>query len=327
MVGYGEVLADPAGLDAIHPRVMQVGRAGNKNKTIIPADHSLAHVQDMRGSNFARSTNHVLVKNGTYSWNEYGGTVGAGQWIGKNLLPYLPPNVGILLVPAARGGASFTGGTDNVYQVGTTTAYVDGAGSGLSNGTWSRWGVSDGAVNNENRKTGLYLDMRERVKWALDQNPRNLFVGVVWMQGESDLANPSVHKSKFEAQVQTFGIDLNKSHRGQCLNANCERTPWVTGDTSVAWNRTGYQSVYLTTYAQSSLPNVSFVPYMYQSDGTETTTNYQNQYSNSNLTGADARTSSSRKSHFGSEAERGLVANKLAIGVRASTLMAVKRGS
>ncbi len=323
MVGYGEVLPDPLGLDAPHPRVKQVGRAAGQDKTIVPATHSLDHVQHMVGSARSNTANHAKVKDSTYAWPLYGGTVGTGQSIGKKLLPYLPPNVGILLVPAARGLSDFTTGTDNAYTVGSTKPYVDGINGTGSNGTWTKWGVSGGVAGNEGGKTGLYLDMRERIKWALDQNPKNVFMGVIWMQGESDLNNAALHKTMFEEQVKTLGTDLNLTHSARCLRSNCSKTPWVTGDTSIFWlnnNAAGYNSVYLNNYGVSSLPNVSFVPFMYMADGNTTTTNADSPYNAStNPTGADGRTFITPASHFSSDAQRGVVAQKLADQLRQAT--------
>ncbi|EEX3746649.1 sialate O-acetylesterase, partial [Escherichia coli] len=38
------------------------------------------------------------------------GCVGQGLHIAKKLLPYIPNNAGILLVPCCRGGSAFTQG-------------------------------------------------------------------------------------------------------------------------------------------------------------------------------------------------------------------------
>ncbi|MCM4747580.1 sialate O-acetylesterase, partial [Escherichia coli] len=44
------------------------------------------------------------------------GTVGQGLHIAKKLLPFIPANAGILLVPCCRGGSAFTTGADGTYS-------------------------------------------------------------------------------------------------------------------------------------------------------------------------------------------------------------------
>ncbi|MEJ7138478.1 sialate O-acetylesterase [Amphibiibacter pelophylacis] len=317
MVGYGEELADPDGLDAPDARIVQVGRAAGRDHTVVPATFNLDHVQDMAGSSLKNGVSHTLVRNGQRDWARYGGTVGAGLSLAKKLLPYIPADAGILLVPAARGSAAFTTGSDSAYTPGLTRVYVDGSRGGTSTGTWTRWGVSGGHAANEGGKTGLYLDMLERTRWALQQNPRNVLVGVAWMQGESDLGNPSGHKAAFEAQLKTFGSDLNRTSRAQCLDSDCSRTPWIAGDTSISWKRPGYDTVYLQTYGRSALPQVSFVPFMYQADGvTPTSTNQDYAYNaQSNPTGADRRSSAAPTTHFGTRALREVVGPLMGVGV------------
>lgn len=104
-MSYGEGLPLPETYDRPDPRIKQLARRstvtpGGKAcsyNDIIPADHCLHDVQDMSGFNHPRAD---LTK-GQY------GTVGQGLHIAKKLLPYIPQNAGILLVPLLPGGFSF----------------------------------------------------------------------------------------------------------------------------------------------------------------------------------------------------------------------------
>ncbi|EHX49023.1 putative 9-O-acetyl-N-acetylneuraminate esterase domain protein, partial [Escherichia coli DEC12D] len=75
---------------------------------IIPADHCLHDVQDMSTLNHPKAD----LSKGQY------GCVGQGLHIAKKLLPYIPNNAGILLVPCCRGGSAFTQGAEGDIQCG-----------------------------------------------------------------------------------------------------------------------------------------------------------------------------------------------------------------
>ncbi len=82
----------------------------------------------------------------------------------QKLLPYIPNNAGILLVPCCRGGSAFTQGTEGTFSE-STGASQDSA----------RWGVGK----------PLYQDLLFRTKAALQKNPKNVLLAICWMQGNS----------------------------------------------------------------------------------------------------------------------------------------------
>ncbi|HEG2058070.1 TPA: sialate O-acetylesterase, partial [Escherichia coli] len=96
-MAYGEGLPLPDSFDRPDPRIKQLARRSTvtpggtpcKYNDIIPADHCLHDVQDMSSFNHPKAE---LTK-GQY------GTVGQGLHVAKKLLPYIPQNAGILLVP------------------------------------------------------------------------------------------------------------------------------------------------------------------------------------------------------------------------------------
>lgn len=99
---YGEGLPLPDSFDRPDPRIKQLARRSTvtpggttcKYNDIIPADHCLHDVQDMSGINHPKAD----LNKGQY------GCVSQGLHIAKKLLPYIPQNAGILLVPCCRGG-------------------------------------------------------------------------------------------------------------------------------------------------------------------------------------------------------------------------------
>ncbi|MEF6729669.1 sialate O-acetylesterase, partial [Escherichia coli] len=76
------------------------GGAACKYNDIIPADHCLHDVQDMSNLNHP----HADLSKGQY------GCVGHALHVAKKLLPFMPANAGILLVPCGRGDSGFTAG-------------------------------------------------------------------------------------------------------------------------------------------------------------------------------------------------------------------------
>ncbi|EON7810275.1 DUF1737 domain-containing protein, partial [Escherichia coli] len=113
-MAYGEGLPLPETYDRPDPRIKQLARRSTvtpggvacKYNDIIPADHCLHDVQDMSRLNHPKAD----LSKGQY------GTVGQGLHIAKKLLPFIPANAGILLVPCCRGGSAFTTGADGTYS-------------------------------------------------------------------------------------------------------------------------------------------------------------------------------------------------------------------
>ncbi len=164
-MSYGEGLPLPETYDRPEPRIKQLARRSTvtpggvacKYNDIIPADHCLHDVQDMSRLNHPKAD----LSKGQY------GTVGQGLHIAKKLLPFIPANAGILLVPCCRGGSAFTTGADGTYS--------DASGASENS---TRWGVDK----------PLYKDLIGRTKAALKKNPKNVLFAVVWMQGNLILA-------------------------------------------------------------------------------------------------------------------------------------------
>ncbi|EGE1963483.1 TPA: DUF6645 domain-containing protein, partial [Escherichia coli] len=301
-MAYGEGLPLPDSFDRPDPRIKQLARRSTvtPNGTsctyndIIPADHCLHDVQDMSGINHPKAD---LAK-GQY------GTVGQGLHIAKKLLPYIPQNAGILLVPCCRGGSAFTTGADGSFS----------EASGASADS-SRWGAGK----------PLYQDLVSRTKVALAKNPKNKLLAVVWMQGEADLASGSQqHNSLFTAMVQQFRTDLAPL-AAQCVSGNATTVPWICGDTTYYWKNAGtdkYEAVY-GGYKGKEAQKIFFVPFLTDENGQSTPTNAPAEDPDIvavGYYGAASRTqgsfvSTQRDSHFSSWARRGVISDRLASAI------------
>ncbi|NYR61475.1 SASA family carbohydrate esterase [Escherichia coli] len=302
-MSYGEGLPLPETYDRPDPRIKQLARRSTvtpggvacKYNDIIPADHCLHDVQDMSRLNHPKAD----LSKGQY------GTVGQGLHIAKKLLPFIPANAGILLVPCCRGGSAFTTGADGTYS--------DASGASENS---TRWGVDK----------PLYKDLIGRTKAALKRNPKNVLFAVVWMQGEFDFdGTPGNHAAQFGALVDKFRADLTDM-AGQCVGGSAGGVPWICGDTTYFWkqkNESTYQTVY-GSYKNKTEKNIHFVPFMTDENGVNVPTNkpeedpdipgigyYGSKWRDSSATW----TSQDRASHFSTWARRGIISDRLATAI------------
>ncbi|EFF8408392.1 DUF1737 domain-containing protein [Escherichia coli] len=302
-MSYGEGLPLPETYDRPDPRIKQLARRSTvtpggvacKYNDIIPADHCLHDVQDMSRLNHPKAD----LSKGQY------GTVGQGLHIAKKLLPFIPANAGILLVPCCRGGSAFTTGADGTYS--------DASGASENS---TRWGVDK----------PLYKDLIGRTKAALKKSPKNVLFAVVWMQGEFDFGGmPANHAAQFGALVDKFRADL-ADMAGQCVGGSAGGVPWICGDTTYFWkqkNESTYQTVY-GSYKNKTEKNIHFVPFMTDENGVNVPTNkpeedpdipgigyYGSKWRDSSATW----TSQDRASHFSTWARRGIISDRLATAI------------
>lgn len=302
-MSYGEGMPLPDSYDAPHPRIKQLARRntvtpGGKAcafNDIIPADHCLHDVQDMS------ALNHP---NADLSKGQYG-CVGQGLHIAKRLLPYIPQNAGILLVPCCRGGSAFTQGAEGTFSE-STGASQDSA----------RWGVGK----------PLYQDLILRTKAALQKNPKNMLLAVCWMQGEFDMsaATYSQQPALFTAMLKQFRADITEFN-AQCHGGRAASVPWICGDTTYYWKNTygtQYDTIY-GAYKNRESDNVFFVPFLTDGSGNNTPTNAPTEdpdVASEGYYGSASRTnknwvSSNRPTHFSSWARRGIIPDRLATAI------------
>ncbi|PSY65642.1 DUF6645 domain-containing protein [Escherichia sp. 20412-1] len=302
-MAYGEGIPLPETYDRPDPRIKQLARRSTVTpggeacsyNDIIPADHCLHDVQDMSGFNHPKAD---LTK-GQY------GTVGQGLHIAKKLLPFIPANAGILLVPCCRGDFAFTSGSAGSFSEST--------GATSASGCWQT-------------SAALYKDMVFRTKAALSCDPKNVLLAVVWMQGEADLKSSTYTQQPalFTAMVGQFRTDL-ASYAGQCTGGSVGSVPWICGDTTYYWKNTyatQYEAVY-GGYKNQESQNIFFVPFLTDENGVNSATNEPAEDPDIvavGYYGAASRTtatlvSSARSSHFSSWSRRGIIADRLASAI------------
>lgn len=239
-----------------HPRIFQLGQYGENKNKIIPLGKFAETYQNM--SSFTADGK---------------GTKSIHLPLAKKLLADVPEDYKILVISASYGDTGFrTGGlgTYNSIDDIPTTSLI-----------WST-------------ESAYYKSMIERLKYALNLNEENKFIGTVWIQGEHDgNANASAnHNVKFTEMADHF-ISNMQEFANRTKKGVIDKDNWFNVQSTHYWNTRGQYPQILENYKNWNLS--SFVEI-----------NTTNEHTNAvNGTG---RTSSNRASHFGNNAYATLVA-------------------
>ncbi len=200
-VGYDESDWDESTHGNTAPdRLKVLGMKGANNMQIIALSPTTENMQDM--STFGRQTK---------------GTKGIHLPLATELLPHIPSDYKLLIVPVAYGWTGFTGGTALEYDsTNKKPTKADPA-----NGLWDS-------------TSAYYQTLRDRVIYALDLNPENKFAGVVWCQGEYDKAKPDEHLTGFQTMVEKLSADW-AAYANRTNSKKMDKSLWVTHETTHAW--------------------------------------------------------------------------------------------
>lgn len=203
-VGYDEsdVIDESSKLYEVNPRVNQLGLYGDDNLKIIPLTETAQNFQDMR---------RIEAK-------------GIQLPLGNLLLNYIPEDYEIVIIPAAYGGTGFT--TSASFG-----QYDPVAKKPISIDKGLRWGVT----------SAYYETIKGRIGHLLDLNPDNYYIGTVWCQGEHDGANPSGHKTAFEAMTNDFFAYFNANYpnRGGIDGGTWSKDQWFIYESVPYWTTVG----------------------------------------------------------------------------------------
>lgn len=184
-------------------RIRQLGLYGEDNLKVIPLGACAQNFQDMRP--FGHPENPIPNQ----------GTRGMHLPLADLLLDQIPEDYKILVIPCAYGGCGFTVGEPGHYDEETMTPEA----------AVIRWGVS----------SPFYRAMKDRIQFALDQNPENQFLGVVWIQGEFDRADSVGQIAGFQKMTEDFFSYFGENYPDRVYKGKWNRNIWYNVETVAYW--------------------------------------------------------------------------------------------
>lgn len=194
-VGYGEKPYYINGFDNVNPRIKQIGRYAThasttdnfsvtKDKTNYGDRFNELRPYADCNLNIIPATPCLDMNQNMFMHNKSGGgTVSSGMYIARALLPYIPEDYGILIVPCAYGGTGFNSG---------------------SNGTWNATKIRSEGGTKHGAGLPLSKDLYYRTKYALELNEENILLPFIWVQGENDKEGYVNHYNNFKSFFDWF---------------------------------------------------------------------------------------------------------------------------
>lgn len=183
-------------------RIAQLGFYGEDNLRCVPLGPCAQNFQDLRP--FGHPNNPGI------------GTRGIHLPLAHGLLPDIPEDYDILVIPCAYGGTGFTLGEWGTLDAETLRPEP---------GIW-RWGVD----------SCYYKALCARIGFALEQNPENMFLGMVWCQGEWDSENAAGHWVGFETMAKDFFARMAASYPDRVYKGSWDKSIWYNMETVSFWH-------------------------------------------------------------------------------------------
>ncbi len=188
-------------------RIRQLGFLGEDNLKAVPLGACAQNFQDLRPYGNPASV------------PDQPGTKGMQLPLADLLLDRIPEDYDLLVLPCAYGGVGFTVGEPGVY---------DEKNMRPSEGRL-RWGVN----------SPYYRAMKDRLRFALERNPQNQFLGVVWLQGEFDFGDGPGQIKGFTEMTEDFFATFASSFPGRVYRGDWNRDIWYNVETTFYWYTQG----------------------------------------------------------------------------------------
>ena len=245
-------------------RLWQLGLWGEENLQIVPLQACAQNYQDMRPYGNPKSV------------PDQPGTKGMQLPLADLLLDRIPEDYDLLVLPCAYGGVGFTVGEPGTYDPQTLRP---------SEGRL-RWGV----------QSPYYLALKDRLRFVLDRNPENQFLGMVWLQGEFDFEDGEGNIRGFGEMSRDFLETFAREYPGRVYRGDWNRDIWYNVETTYYW------------YTQGDCPKIwanykAWNPATYVEIPRDTDTN---------ATNGTGVTTAIRPAHFGNDAFYHVVAPAVA---------------
>lgn len=211
--GYDESSIDLNGEEAPVPHLYQLGMRTSKdrdfsnNLKILPMDYCPQDMYDMR-ARFNTKKLHMP--------------------LGKELLKRIPKGYEVVVIEVTRPSSCVTYEGCQAFGNGSFTTAAHNYGLGFYDEE-QMLPTQLNTIYYWNKEGAYYKMMLNRVKYVLDMNPENKFLGVVWCQGEND-AKPGwcqKHYSRFDALTSDFFQDINDAGYGErCPRGSAGKHIW-----------------------------------------------------------------------------------------------------
>lgn len=275
-VGYDESNWNTQYDNTTPDRIVQLGYYNDDNLRLIPLTQNAQNLQNMSNIQDSISPAANLGK-------QKKGTKGIHLPLARELLKYIPADYSILVVPVAFGATGFASGNIISYDEVTMKPSMN-----PQRGRWS--------LNN-----GYYQTLRDRVKYALDLDKNNKFLGVIWCQGEQDSnSNLATLKKGFQALVEQLALDW-QNYKDRTLNYKVDKSIWYVYESSLYWRDKCNQ---IWEWYREYLGDSNYAVVAPRND-------YTNAVNGAPSGAANGSTSSSPTSHYGNDAFSTIVAPNL----------------
>lgn len=228
--GYDASVAGPE--DAVHPDIFQLsyGRGDIPNMSIIPLTFDAEDIDDA-ANGYGRNYKGIHLP------------------LAKELLKRLPSGTKILVVPVSCTGTGFKAerpyGTYDHKEMKPV----------ITRGVQYRWGV----------ESSYCKTLLDRLKYALDLNAANKFLGFVWCQGEYDRFNADHHYTEFMKMTDHIFTEMNSGGYGARTNyGTFDKRLWYTYSSTLDfmnWYGEKDASVLFGGYKQWNPDGFVHVPY------------------------------------------------------------------
>lgn len=266
-VGYDESPVEESGSYAVNDRIKQLGLYDDHNLTIIPLTYSPEDVQDMRAFSHPDTPDKL-------------GTKGVHLPLCHLLLPNIPEDYQLLVIPVAYGGTYF-GSLE--HELGN---YDEEMMKDHHHSPKLRWGI----------ESSYYKMLKDRLSYCLELNQDNVYLGNIWIQGESDAEHGTVQKqlTGFKELLDDF-CDYFDHHFINRIAKDTYRDVWFTVESSSYWHGLEAYQTILDHYRQ-------LLPDTYVKIPLDTDTNAVN---------GTGETTQTLDAHFGNNAYEKTVAPKI----------------
>lgn len=143
--------------------------------------------------------------------------------LAKELLKHIPADYNVVVVPVSYSSSRFAVvpsmpnldyGTYNsaLMHPNDITRY-------------SRWG----------EQSAFFNTIVDRVKYLLNLDPGNKFLGVVWCQGENDNTNPNYQYTEFTKMAEKILTNLNSGYGSRSAYGAIDKRSWYTYSSCSYW--------------------------------------------------------------------------------------------